>query len=265
MTDPATLTPSRRLDLERGEVWIYPDAEALAQAAASLFQEITESAVQARNLAYIALSGGSTPLLMSQILAEPPYRETVPWSNIEFFWGDERWAPPESNESNYGTAQRTLLSKVSVDPSRVNPVNTDAADPALAASMYGAQLKMVFGAVTALPRFDLVLLGMGDDGHTASLFPGTPAIHEADELVVANYVPKFDTTRITMTPPVLNAASDIVFLIAGTGKAETLASVLTGPTRVDELPSQIIATGNGRVRWFVDEAAAANLDSQHHG
>lgn len=265
MTDPAVVTPLRIIEFERGDVWMYADAEALAHAAAALFHAVTATAAQTRNLAYVALSGGSTPLRMGEILAAPPYRETVPWSAVELFWGDERWVPAADASSNYGTAKQTLLDHVAVDPSRVNPVPTDATDPRIAAQMYSAQLKTVFGTVAEVPRFDLVFLGMGDDGHTASLFPGTPAIHVTEELVVANYVPKLDTYRITMTPPLLNAAREVVFLVSGAGKAEILAAVLTGPKRVDELPSQIIAPEHGRVRWLVDEAAAAKLDDASHG
>lgn len=265
MIDPAVVKPLRIIQRERGDVWVYAQAEALAQAAAALFHEVTTTAAKTRNLAYLALSGGSTPVRMGEILVAPPYRETVPWSAIEFFWGDERWVPASDAASNYGTAKQTLLDHVAVDLSRVNPAPVDAADPQIAAQMYSAQLKTVFGTVADIPRFDLVLLGMGDDGHTASLFPGTPAIHETEALVVANYVPKLETYRITMTPPLLNAAREVVFLVSGAGKAEMLASVLTGPKRVDELPSQIIAPEHGRLRWFVDEAAAANLSDADHG
>lgn len=265
MSENAEVRPQRVLRLDRGDVLIYADADVLARAAAALFQELTADAVQARGLAYVALSGGSTPRRMGQLLAAPPYRETVPWPAIELFWGDERWVPPDSEESNYGTARQTLLDHVAVDSSRVNPVPTDAADPRLAATMYSAQLRMVFGDVSGVPRFDVIFLGMGDDGHTASLFPGTPAVHEANELVVANYVPKMNDYRITMTPPILNAARDVIFLVAGAGKSETLASVLTGSVNVDQLPSQIVAPSPGRLRWLVDEAAAAHLRDARHG
>lgn len=265
MTDQGDATSPRLLQLERGDVWVYPSAGALARAAAELFQEITAAAVEARGLAYVALSGGSTPLRMGEILAAAPYRETVPWDSIELFWGDERWVPAESDESNYGTARRTLLDHVGVGPSRVNPVATENAEPRVGAQMYSAQLRTVFGVVSGVPAFDLIFLGMGEDGHTASLFPETPAIHETDELVVANYVAKMDTYRITFSPPLLNAGREVVFLIAGAAKAETLARVLTGPIDVDTLPSQVIEPENGRLRWLVDEAAAAHLDETRHG
>ena len=264
MTDRTDVAPARVLELARGDVWIYPDAETLAGAAAALFHDVATAAVEERGVARVALSGGSTPVRMGQLLAAAPYLETVPWGSIELFWGDERWVPAESEESNYGTARRTFLDHVAVEPSRVNPVPTDAADPRLGATMYAAQLRMVFGVVSDTPVFDLIFLGMGDDGHTASLFPGTPAIHEMDELVVANYVPTMDSYRITLTPPVLNAGREVAFLVAGAAKAETLAAVLTGPDDVDELPAQGIKPVAGRLRWLVDEAAAASLSDMRH-
>ncbi len=252
-----TEVPSRTIDYgERGTVRVYADAEALARAAAALLAETVSSAT---GHAYIALSGGSTPKRMGQLLAEAPYRETVAWRDIEFFWGDERFVPEESPESNSGEARRTFLDKVDVEPGRINPFPTTVRDPDLAAEMYATQLKTVFNETDVAPRFDLVFLGMGDDGHTLSLFPGTAAIHETERFVVANYVPKLDTTRLTLTAPVVNAAQRVAFLVGGAGKAETLAKVLDGPVDVDTLPSQIIRPVDGELLWLVDEAAAANL------
>lgn len=250
--------PSRTLNYgERGTVQVYPDSEMLAQAAAATFGEVASQATSGP--VFIALSGGSTPKRMGELLASPLYSENLPWNMIEVFWGDERWVPEESDESNSGVARRTFLDHVPAEPGRIHPFPTHLADPQMAAEMYATQIRTVFGETDVVPRFDLVFLGMGDDGHTASLFPGTDAIHETEKLVVAHFVPKLDATRLTLTPPVLNAAKRVVFLVGGSGKAEMLAKVLDGPVDVDEFPSQVVRPNDGELIWLVDEAAAAQL------
>ena len=246
---------------ERGRVVVVRDAEELARAAAETFARAMSEAIAARGRGTVALSGGSTPKRMGELLAAPPFREQVPWGDLEVFWGDERWVPLESKESNAGEAKRILLDRVPASPARINPVPTPdlVADPHVAAEMYEAQLRLVFGTVDSVPAFDLLLLGMGDDGHTASLFPGTSPIHEQRRLAVAHRVPKLDAERLTLTPPVLNAGREVVFLVGGAGKAATLKRVLEGPENVDELPSQVVRPTSGTLTWLVDEAAAADL------
>jgi 6-phosphogluconolactonase len=242
----------------RGQVRVYVDAETLAKAAAGMFAEVALHAQDGRPV-FVALSGGSTPRRMGELLASPLYRDSLPWGDLEIFWGDERWVPEESDESNFGTARRTFLDHVSVEPSRIHPFPTNLDDPMVAAERYAAELRAVFGETGDVPRFDLILLGMGDDGHTASLFPGTEVIHERERLVVAHYVPKLHAVRLTLTPPVINNAKQVTFLVSGTGKAATLAKVLEGPINVDELPSQVVRPTDGELSWLVDEAAAAQL------
>lgn len=255
MTD--AITPVRSIDYgERGTVLVYADGEQLARAAAALF---AEAASEASGHPRIALSGGSTPKRMGQLLAADPYRDSIQWREIEFFWGDERYVPEESPESNSGEARRTFLDTVDADEARINPFPTTVSDPRLAAEMYATQIRTVFGETDGIPVFDLVLLGMGDDGHTLSLFPGTEAIHETERLVVANHVPKLDTTRLTMTAPLVNAARRVAFLVGGAGKAATLTRVLDGGIDIETLPSQIIRPAHGQLLWLVDEAAAAGL------
>lgn len=241
----------------RGEVRIVPDAEALAGAAAELFARVTGAAAATRARATVALSGGSTPRRMGELLAEPPLRDRVPWDRMVVFWGDERWVPESSPESNAGVARRTFLDRVPIRPDRVHPFPTEEGDPAAAARAYERTLREVFGA--PVPRFDLVLLGMGDDGHTASLFPGTAALGERSALAVANPVPKLDATRLTLTVPVLNRGREVVVLVGGEAKAETLAAVLEGPERTDELPIQLVRPESGHLIWLVDSAAASRL------
>lgn len=242
---------------ERGTVRVYRDGDALARAAAQTFAAAVIHPARAR--AFVALSGGSTPGKMGHLLAQPPYRDEIPWRSIEVFWGDERWVPEESPESNAGEAMRALLNQVDVEPSRINPVPTQVQDPQVAARMYATQIKTVFGDVTGMPAFDLIFLGMGDDGHTASLFPGTTAIHDTEHLVIAHHVPKLNATRVTFGPALINAARQVAFLVGGAGKAETLARVLDGPIDVDTLSSQVVRPTRGQLVWLVDAAAATGL------
>ena len=243
----------------RGRVRVVADPEVLARAAAEAFVTVLTAATAARGVATVALSGGTTPRRMAELLATPPYRDRVPWDQVEVFWGDERWVPESSEESNAGVARRALLDHAPISPSRINPFNTNLPDPDLAASLYETQLRTVFGQAEGPPQFDLVLLGMGEDGHTASLFPGTAPVHETERVAVAHHVPKLGATRLTLTPPVLNAGREVVFLVAGAAKAEVLARVLEGPHDPDALPAQVVRPTAGGLTWLVDRAAAARL------
>jgi 6-phosphogluconolactonase len=239
------------------------DGSALARAAAERFARAVEGAVAARGKAFVALSGGSTPKQMGTILAREPYRSRLPWDRIQVFWGDERWTPLASPESNAGEARRGFLDLVPSPPANVHPWDTEAETPEAAAAAYETLLRQVFGEPTDIPRFDLVLLGMGDDGHTASLFPQTRALDaRGDRLAVANFVPKLDANRLTLTAPVLNAGREILFLAGGPGKADTLEAVLDGPETPATLPAQMIRPTHpdGELCWLVDEDAAAQLN-----
>jgi 6-phosphogluconolactonase len=262
---PITHHPSPiTLDLgERGTVTIVPDGSALAKAATERFAEAVERAVAARGQAFVALSGGSTPKQMGTILAREPYRSRIPWDRVQIFWGDERWVPRASTESNAGEARRGFLDLVPIPPANVHPWDTDADSPEEAATAYEAELRQAFGGTHEIPRFDFVLLGMGDDGHTASLFPGTRALDVTDRLAVANFVPKLDTTRLTLTAPVLNAGREILFLVGGPGKADRLEAVLEGPVTIVEQPAQMIRaeSEDGTLGWLVDVDAARDLNA----
>lgn len=248
----------------RGLVRVVKDADALAQAAAALFIEVTNAAVDDMDGAAICLSGGSTPKQMGRLLAADPYRARVPWESLAIFWGDERFVPLDSPESNAGEAKRAFLDHVGVPSNRVFPVMTTNVTPEVAADAYERTIRSVSSTWEGIPSFDLLLLGMGDDGHTASLFPHTLAIHETAKLVVANHVPKLDADRITLTPPILNHARTTAFLAGGAGKADVLRRVLEDPVNVDELPSQAVRPSNGRLFWLIDEPAAANLSLWIH-
>lgn len=241
----------------RGHLTLVTDGEALARAAAARFVELTRSAVDERGRALVALSGGSTPKRMGELLATPEFAPYVPWDRTDIFWGDERWVPLADPESNAGNALRGWLERVST-PEHVHPVDTTLADPAAAAAAYEALIRRIAGG-HGTPVFDLILLGMGDDGHTASLFPETAALDVKNLLVVHNFVPKLDADRITFTYPLIDAAREVLFLIGGKGKAETLKAVIDGPANPRTYPSQAVNPAVGSLRWLVDEAAAANL------
>jgi 6-phosphogluconolactonase len=247
------------------DVRVLPDGPAVQRAAAAEVAARLEAAVAERGTAFVALSGGSTPRALYALLADPrgPYRARVPWEALQVFWGDERHVPPDHPESNYAMAHRALLAHVPVPPAQVHRIPAEDPDAGRVAVRYAATLHEVFGTRARLeggwPRFDLVLLGMGADGHTASLFPGTEAVRETARPVAAPWVPKLGTHRITLTPPVLNRAAAVVFVVTGGDKAEALAAVLEGPPEPDVYPSQVVRPDHGALTWLVDRAAAARL------
>jgi 6-phosphogluconolactonase len=241
------------------KVWQTP-AE-VAGAAAALFAESASKAAAARGVARIAISGGSTPKAMFALLADTnaPYFAQVPWQKLQLFWVDERCVPPTDADSNYRMTNEAMLSKVPLTAAQIHRMEGEL-DPEVAASRYEAALRTAFrleGAET--PVFDLVLLGMGDDGHTASLFPHTAALHEMSRLVVANHVPQKDTWRITLTQPVINRAREVAFLIEGAGKADVLHEVLQGTYDPETHPSQLIRPASGQLTLLLDAAAASKL------
>lgn len=250
---------TRDLPNGRGHLTIVTDGEALARAAAARVVEATRTAVDERGIALIALSGGSTPKRMGELLASPDFSPFVPWDRTEIFWGDERWVPIDHGDSNAGAALRGWLAAVG-SPTRIHPVDTQTASPEAGAAAYEATIRSVAKTPLAVPVFDLILLGMGDDGHTASLFPDTAALNRDDALVVANHVPKLQADRITFTYPLINAARDVVFLIVGAGKRETLHGVIDGPEQRQHFPSQGVRPTAGKLTWLVDEAAAQDLN-----
>jgi 6-phosphogluconolactonase len=246
---------------------IFADAEAVSRAAADEFVRCAKESIAARGRFTVALSGGSTPKRLYQLLADPPFRDQIDWSKIEFFWGDERSVPPDHNDSNYHTAQEAMLRRLPVPAGQIHRMEAERTDRDAAARDYEAILTRVFGAKLGSepPALDLILLGMGPDGHTASLFPHTTALAETARWVVVNYVPKFATDRMTFTASVINRAREVLFLIAGTDKAEPLHEVLEGPPASDLYPSQLIKPVTGKLVFFVDRAAAAKLTTADGG
>jgi 6-phosphogluconolactonase len=237
---------------------VYPDLESLVSAAAEQVATLAEDAVAARGRFSVALSGGSTPRPVYELLAADEFAARIDWSRVHIFWGDERCVPPDHPDSNSRMTRQALLDRVPIPPRQIHRMQGEI-DPARAAIEYEAALRAFFGSGDETPRFDLVLLGMGDDGHTASLFPGTTALNERRRWVTENYVARLGTWRITLTPPALNAARNVIFLVSGPGKAEVLHTVLHERYQPDRFPSQLIQPVRGRLLWMIDQAAAALL------
>lgn len=241
---------------ENIEIIKVADAAALAQTAAEYFARTAVENIARNGRFTVALSGGSTPKAMFALLAAEPFASSIDWGKIYFFWGDERCVPPDHQDSNYRMTKENLLAKVPVPEANIFRMAGEK-EPAAAAQEYAAQLKTFF-QTEALPKFDVVLLGMGADGHTASLFPGTTALHATTNLIaVENYVEKLNTFRITLTAATINNASEIIFLVGGSDKAETLKNVLQGTYQPEIYPSQLIQPQSGNLLWVIDENAYA--------
>jgi polyphosphate glucokinase len=245
-----------------GERLIVDNSTALHQAAASEFFLRAIDAVGANGRFTVALSGGSTPRGLYELLAtEPAWRDQLPWERLHFFWGDERHVPPDHADSNFRMANDALLSVAPVPAANIHRIYGEVASAAEAASAYEDELRAVFQVTPGeLPRFDLILLGLGPEGHTASLFPGTRALTENQFLVVSNWIGKLFADRITLTPPVLNNAACVMFIVSGDDKATALKAILEGPYEPAQLPAQLINPTSGRLVWLLDRAAAHSLN-----
>ena len=238
------------------ELQVYKDAQELSQASAKWIAGLIAETLKVRDRFTIALSGGSTPKLLHKILAAAPYNDQIDWSKMHIFWGDERAVPFEDDRNNAKMAYDTLLNFVAVPASQIHVMRTDIG-PEESALDYEKILHQYFDKTPN--TFDLVLLGMGDDGHTLSLFPGTAIVHEEKAWAKAFFLPAQEMYRITLTKTIVNRAAHIAFLTTGTGKAHALKEVLKGVYNPDLYPSQEIKPVNGELHWFVDEAAAAQL------
>jgi len=234
----------------------YKDLEAISRAAAEIFVEEAADAVSARGRFAVALSGGETPRRLYNLLAESPIRENIEWKAVHVFWGDERCVPDDDPRSNARMARLSLLDHVPLPSENIHPITCDR-PPQEAAVQYEAEIRTFFG--TDAPAFDLVLLGLGDNAHTASIFPHTPVLDENDRWVAEVYVPEQDMHRITLTAPVINQARQVLFLVSGPGKAGALQQVLQGPFRPYDFPAQLIRTKAGQALWLVDRDAAGKL------
>jgi len=241
---------------------VYPDADALAKGAAVNLIRLAQQSVAARGIFILALAGGSTPQKLYSVLASDPDFRDFPWDKTRLFFGDERHVPPSHIDSNYLMVSSTLLASGLVPAANVHRVRAELADANMVAADYDVDLHTFFTQtmrVDGFPRFDVILLGMGQDGHTASLFPGSKALEEKERWVVANWVEKFKSTRITLTFPVLNAARTVFLLVAGADKANMLHEVLVRNRSQAVYPVQQVQPVDGAKVWLLDGAAAARL------
>lgn len=246
------------------ELLVHPTPIDLTRAAADRIVAAASTAIGAGGRFVMALSGGSTPHALYTLLAGPTYRPRIDWTHVHLFFGDERCVPPEGAASNYHMARESMLAHVPIPAAQVHRMRGED-DPTAAAVAYEGELRTLFDTPAGPPatrpgaRFDLVLLGMGDNGHTASIFPRSTAVREGTRWVVADQVDAVPASRVTLTPPIINAAAEVLFLVAGADKASMLKRVLEGPSEPDLLPAQSIVPRDGRLAWLVDAAAAAAL------
>ncbi len=239
---------------------IFPDVDSLNQFAAETFIEIAVQAIKDGGKFTVALAGGSTPKLLYQLLASEDFRALIDWQKVFFFFGDERNVLPDSEESNYRMASENLLKPLQVAENQSFRWQTELEDAEKIAANYERKIKTFFNLKeNEFPRFDLILLGIGDDGHTASLFPFTKALHKTEKIAVTNWVEKLRANRLTFTFTTINNASNVAFLANGAAKAEVLREVIKGEAQPEKFPAQNVKLKNGRLLWLMDEKAASNL------
>lgn len=245
------------------QIHILPDGAAIAKLAALEFVQAAETAGEAKGVFNVALAGGSTPKALYSLLAtDPKLRSQLPWDKIHLFFGDERHVGPDHPDSNFRMAKEAMLSKAPLRPDQVTRIKGEFPDAAEAAREYELALQSYFRLKDGeLPRFDLLLAGMGNDGHTLSLFPGTKALHADGLIVVRNWVGKLYADRITLTAPAANNAALILFMVTGADKAPALKAVLEGPYEPDQLPAQLLQPKNGKLLWLLDTAAGSMLST----
>ncbi len=244
---------------------VFPNIEKLNEFAANKFAEICAQAIKERGRMTVALSGGSTPKALFAMLAGQAFRDKIEWSKVYFFFGDERNVFPDQDESNYKMARENLFEPLQIADQNIYRWQTELEMTAAIAENYTARIDEFFNGDNteaqpnnSLPRFDLIFLGMGADGHTASLFPGTKALQETEKIVCVNYVEKLNSNRLTFTFPLINNAANIIFLVAGADKADALHEVLNGAPNPEKFPSQSVKPQNGELCWLIDEKAGIN-------
>ncbi|MCD9189525.1 MAG: 6-phosphogluconolactonase [Pyrinomonadaceae bacterium] len=239
---------------------VFQNSEELNNFAADKFVEIAAESISERGRFTVALAGGSTPKSLYRLLSGDKFKDKIDWSKVFFFFGDERNVSPDDAESNFRMAHENLFAPLEINVNSIFPWLTQSETPEITAEIYQGEIKRFFDlGETEFPIFDLILLGMGADGHTASLFPFTKALGETEKIAVANPVEKLNTTRLTLTFPTINVARNIIFLVAGEDKAETLREVLEGKFQPERLPSQNVKPENGNLYWLLDENVAKLL------
>ena len=238
------------------DIILCRDLVELSRKTAERFIQLARELVEASGRMTVAFSGGSTPKHLYSLLASPDYKNRIPWNNVEVFWGDERCVPPDHSESNFRMAQEALLSRIQIPPGNIHRMRGEG-QPQAAAAEYEKELQKFFGFnYGGLPRFDLILLGIGEDGHTASLFPGSDALNETEHLVVAPFVEKLNSYRLTLSLPVLNNAAHVWFLVAGSSKAGAVKQAFSSSS---DLPAAKVQPVNGKLTWFITRDAAPRI------
>ncbi len=240
------------------QIAIFDDKHTLSQHAAEYIMQVAKESINLNGRFTIALTGGTTPGEAYSLLGSEPIKSQIDWQLVHIFWGDERCVPLNDPESNFYLAQEVLFTKIAIPTSHIHPVPADQSERDAASEAYAIEMQRTFGT-NGIPSFDLIHLGMGPEGHTASLFPHQASLHEKHRLVMPVSVPKPPPDRLTFTPPLLNAARNVLFLVTGGDKADALHAVLEGEYQPDEYPAQIVQPPNGEVVWMVDRAAARNL------
>jgi 6-phosphogluconolactonase len=243
------------------EIQVFRDVNDIASRAAELILAAANAAVQQNGRFTIALAGGSTPKTLYALLAAEPYFSVMPWDKTFIFFGDERSVPPDDKDSNFRMASESMLTKLSLKPEQVHRIKAENPDPEKAALEYEQILTSFYNLSSGqLPRFDVTLIGMGDEGHMLSLFPGTKALQDGGRLVKSNWIGKLYTWRVTVTAPVANNSGLVIFMVTKPDKALALKGVLEGPYEPEQLPSQLLQPTNGKTVWLIDTAAAEKLD-----
>lgn len=244
--------------MSRSNIIVADDAQALYVRSAEEITHFAGEAICTHGEFTLCLSGGSTPAATYELLATR-FQLSVDWKEVQFFWGDERCVPPDDPASNYGMANRTMLSRLALRPDQVHRIRGEE-PPEQAARAYEEDLRKRFGLMEGeFPQFSLVLLGLGENSHTASLFPGSPAIHETERMAVAVEVDAPERHRVSLTAPVFNSAARVMFMAAGENKAQAVRNILQGPRDPEKFPAQLIAPSNGELVWLLDKAAARLL------
>lgn len=235
---------------------VFENVDELSRNAADLIVDIANRSIEKKDSFTLVLSGGSSPKIIYMLLSQPPFSERITWNKTYLFWGDERFVPENDPQNNYNMTREILLKKIPIPGDHIFPIPTSG-DPKDCASEYEKTIYNFFN--TANPSFDLILLGLGDNGHTASLFPYTDVLNEEKRLVKEVYVKALDMYRITMTAPIINKAESILFIIFGREKAEAVQNIIEGKYDPQSLPAQLIKPVDGTIRWFLDKEAASKL------
>jgi 6-phosphogluconolactonase len=257
--------PTERFQLAGAEILVGAEIDEAVRIAAGQFAALARKIAAEGKTVGVALSGGNTPRRLFQLLAIEPFAGLVPWKSIQFFWVDERNVPPGHPDSNYSMARELLLSRVPVPPANIHRIPTGDGTAIEAADLYQRTLRETLPTVHGLPRLDYNLLGLGANGHTASLFPHRPSLRELQRLVVADHVEEVNSWRVTLTAPVLNNAAQITFFATGEDKAAVVKQVIEGPCDPEATPAQLIAPSNGALTWILDSAAASRLTRPEPG